>query len=183
MSIQFTIESWYVLLPMFLVFLFVLLALAIVKKRKFTPLQYTLLFTFSIYLIAVIHLVFFPIDVNIGLYANQTPWYKTINYIPILTVDLKTFILNIIMLIPLGIYLPLLNPKYGSLTKVAKLALLLSLSFEILQLIIRITLGSGRSTDINDILANTLGGMLGFLIINNLIKTSAVQRLAARFSL
>ncbi|WP_405083004.1 VanZ family protein [Paenibacillus chitinolyticus] len=128
-------------------------------------------------------MVFFPIDVNLGLYANQTPWYKTINFIPLLTLDIKTFVLNILMLVPLGIYLPLMNPKYGTFTKAAKLALVVSLSIELLQLIIRITLGNGRSTDINDILANTLGGALGFLLYSMLMRSAAIQRLADRFRL
>ncbi|WP_258042573.1 VanZ family protein [Paenibacillus sp. UNC499MF] len=142
-----------------------------------------MLISFCIYTSAVIHLVFFPIDINIGLYANQTPWYKTINFIPLLTLDIKTFVLNVLMLVPLGIYLPLLNPKYGTVTKAAKLALVVSLSLEVLQLVIRITLGNGRSTDINDLLANTLGGVLGFLIYRMLMRSAAIRRLADRFKL
>ncbi|MEC0244303.1 VanZ family protein [Paenibacillus chitinolyticus] len=183
MSIQFTIESYFILIPLFLIFLVTLFGTSTFKKRKFTALQYILLISFCIYILAVIHLVFFPIDVNLGLYANQTPWYKTINFIPLLTLDIKTFVLNIFMLVPLGIYLPLMNPKYGTFTKAAKLALVVCLSIELLQLIIRITLGNGRSTDINDILANTLGGALGFLLYSMLMRSAAIQRLADRFRL
>ncbi|MFS0838796.1 VanZ family protein [Paenibacillus sp. 1P03SA] len=183
MSIQFTIESYFILLPLFLIFLVTLFGTSKFKTRKFTGLQYILLISFGIYISAVIHLVFFPIDVNIGPYANLTPWYKTINFIPLLTLDIKTFVLNILMLVPLGIYLPLLNPKYGIVMKAAKLALAVSLTFEVLQLIIRITLGNGRSTDINDLLANTLGGAFGFLIYKMLMRSPAIRRLADRFKL
>ncbi|MEK4210806.1 MULTISPECIES: VanZ family protein [Paenibacillus] len=183
MSIQYTIESYYVLAPLFLIFLVTLLGLTKLKIKRFTALQYTLLVTFGFYLLAVFHLVLFPIDVNIGLYANQTPWYKHINFIPILTIDIKTFILNIIMLVPLGMYLPLLNRKYDNTKKAAKLVLILSLSIEVIQMVIGITLGSSRSTDINDIIANTLGGVLGFLIMNKLMQANAIQRFAAKFNL
>ena len=132
--------------------------------------QYTLLTTFVIYSLCVIHLVLFPIDVNIGLYANQSPWYNSIDFIPILTIDLKTFILNIVMMIPFGMYLPLIANKIDSAKKVAKLAFLVSLSIEIIQYIIGATLGSLRSSDINDIIANTIGAVLGYILINKLLK-------------
>lgn len=182
MSIQFTIESYFILIPLFLI-LVTLFGTSKLKNRKFTGLQYVLLISFCLYVLAVIHLVFFPIDVNIGAYANQTPWYKTINFIPLLTLDVKTFVLNILMLVPLGIYLPLVNPKYGTLTKAAKLALVVSVFLELVQLIIRITLGNGRSTDINDILANTIGGALGYLIYSMLLRSAAIRHLLVKFRL
>ncbi|MFD1903061.1 VanZ family protein [Paenibacillus rhizoplanae] len=87
------------------------------------------------------------------------------------------------MLVPLGMYLPLLNRKYDNTKKAAKLVLILSLSIEVIQMVIGITLGSSRSTDINDIIANTLGGVLGFLIMNKLMQANAIQRFAAKFNL
>ncbi|MFD2881804.1 VanZ family protein [Paenibacillus rhizoplanae] len=59
----------------------------------------------------------------------------------------------------------------------------MSLSIEVIQMVIGITLGSSRSTDINDIIANTLGGVLGFLIMNKLMQANAIQRFAAKFNL
>ncbi|WP_312029545.1 VanZ family protein [Paenibacillus sedimenti] len=145
--------------------------------------QFILLLTFIIYSLAVLHLVFFPIDVNIGLYANQTPWYKSINLIPVLTIDIKTFLLNILMMVPLGISLPLLRSKSSNAASVAKLTLCASLSLEVMQMVIRVTLGSGRSSDINDIIANTLGGVFGFLIYNKMTQLKAVRWLTDRFRL
>lgn len=169
-SIMFTINSWTIVIPMFLLFLLVMILLAKSKKLKYTYLQYALITTFVIYLLSVIHLVLFPIDVNIGLYANQAPWYSSINFIPIITIDLKTFILNVIMLIPFGMYLPLINNKFNSAKKAAKMAFLISLSIEILQCTIGATLGSLRSSDVNDIIANTLGAVIGYKLINKLLK-------------
>nr|WP_253944679.1 VanZ family protein [Paenibacillus sp. NEAU-GSW1] len=136
--------------------------------------------TFTFYTLAVLHLVFFPIEVNIGQFANQTPWYKSINFIPVLTIDIKTFIYNIMMLTPLGMYLPLLSNKFNSTLSAAKFSLCMSLSFEALQLVIRILLGNGRSTDINDIIANTIGGVVGFLAYKLLIKAKPIKLLADR---
>jgi glycopeptide antibiotics resistance protein len=182
-SIMFTIHSWNVLGPVFVLGLLWLVRWVARQERKVSIPQLAVLSSFGIYLLCVIHLVFFPIDVNIGLYANQTPWYKTINFIPILTIDVTTFLLNIIMLIPFGMYIPFLNKNVVSMKKVAKLGLMMSLSLEILQLFIRVTLGSGRSTDINDMLANTAGAVIGFLLVKVSLKSSPLKSMLRSFQL
>ncbi|WP_240662306.1 VanZ family protein [Paenibacillus xylanexedens] len=53
----------------------------------------------------------------------------------------------------------------------------LSILIEITQLLLRVTLGNGRSTDLNDIIANTTGSVLGFVILNLFTKSSIGQRL------
>ena len=169
-SIMFTIESWYVLVPAMLLGLLWLIIWTKRQKRKVTFVQFAVLITFGVYLLCMINLVFFPIEVNIGRYANQTPWYKTINFIPVLTIDVKTFLLNVIMLIPFGMYIPFLMKTEISVKKIAILGFGLSLSFEVVQLMIRVVLGSGRSTDINDLLANTAGAIIGFFIVRKLVK-------------
>lgn len=57
--------------------------------------------------------------------------------------------------------------------------LALSFLIEITQLLLRITLGNGRSTDLNDIIANKTGSVLGFIILNLFTKSSIGQRLMA----
>ena len=168
-SLMFTIDSWYILIPAFLLFLFYMVLVTVIRKKYHFG-QFLLLISLAVYILCMIHLVFFPIEVNIGTYANLTPWYKSINFIPLITIDLKTFILNIVMLVPLGMYLPLLGNRYQSVKKVAFMGLYISLSFEVTQLLIRIILGNGRSTDINDLFANTLGTVIGFLIIREISK-------------
>ena len=169
-SIMFTIESWYVLVPVMLLGLLGLMIWTKRQNRKVTAVQFAVLITFGIYLLCMINLVLFPIEVNIGRYANQTPWYKTINFIPVLTIDITTFLLNVIMLIPFGMYIPLLLKGEISVKRMAKLGFGLSLSFEVVQLMLRVVLGSGRSTDINDLLANTAGAIIGFIIVRGLFR-------------
>lgn len=182
-SIIFTIQSWYVLGPVSVLGLICLMSWVYRQKRKITITQLGVLISFGIYLLCDIHLVFFPIEVNIGPYANQTPWYKTINFIPILTLDVTTFLLNIVMLIPFGMYIPFLSKSATSVKKVAKLGFMLSLSLEMMQLLIRVTLGNGRSTDINDLLANTAGAVIGFLIVEKLFKITRLKNMFKRFQL
>lgn len=65
---------------------------------------------------------------------------------------------NFIMLIPLGIYLPLLYKKLSGFFKALTVCFLVSLTIEALQLITRY-----RSADVDDVLLNTLGGCTGFI--------------------
>ena len=72
--------------------------------------------------------------------------------------DLKNTILNIILFVPLGILLPFLWKRYRTLKATALFGFGMSLSIELLQIL------TYRATDINDLLANTLGAALGWLL-------------------
>ena len=73
-------------------------------------------------------------------------------------------ILNVILFIPLGIFLPLLYKKYDKIGKVVLIGFLISVSIEIVQMF-----GCG-ATDINDLITNTVGACLGFCIYKVLRK-------------
>jgi glycopeptide antibiotics resistance protein len=69
---------------------------------------------------------------------------------------------NFLMLLPLGIYLPLLYRrlrKYSGFFAVLLISLLVSVAIELLQLATNY-----RSTDIDDVMLNTLGACVGFFI-------------------
>ena len=77
------------------------------------------------------------------------------------------FLLNIIMFIPLGFLLPIVFKKHANWKSVFIISLSFTVATELLQLI------SSRGTDIDDVIANTLGGLCGFalyLIIIGLIS-------------
>lgn len=85
----------------------------------------------------------------------------------------KQIIGNFIMLLPLGIFLPLLYKKISKFWVVFMTNLLISTLIELLQLIT-----SFRSADVDDIFLNTLGACVGFVIykIVTYLFTSASQR-------
>jgi glycopeptide antibiotics resistance protein len=70
---------------------------------------------------------------------------------------------NIALFLPFGILLPLTAPRLRSLKRVLLIALCVSLSIEATQFVLRI-IGNPRAVDIDDVLLNTLGALLGFLI-------------------
>ena len=65
-------------------------------------------------------------------------------------------ILNVLLFVPLGVFLPLLYGKFNMFGKVVLAGFLISLSIEIAQMF-----GTG-ATDINDLITNTAGACLGF---------------------
>jgi len=75
---------------------------------------------------------------------------------------------NIILFIPLGIIFYLFLPAH-SLKKIILLAAICSLSLELMQLIGR-QFGNYRTVDVDDIILNTMGALIGSLICRWLIK-------------
>ena len=74
---------------------------------------------------------------------------------------------NVALFMPLGILLPLVDTRFRSLKRVLLLVLCLSLTIETLQFALRFV-GNPRAVDIDDVLLNTLGACLGFLIYRGL---------------
>ncbi len=70
---------------------------------------------------------------------------------------------NIALFLPLGILLPLLFPGFRSLGRVSVLAAFLSLSIETIQFFSAF-IGNLRAVDIDDVLLNTLGAVVGFVV-------------------
>lgn len=68
--------------------------------------------------------------------------------------------LNVLLFVPLGMLLPLVFPKkFNRFWKVSLCALCTTVAIETIQYFI------GRSADIDDVIANALGGMLGFCLL------------------
>lgn len=65
---------------------------------------------------------------------------------------------NVLMFVPLGVLFPIVFPKARTLGQAALRLLCCSVAIEFVQFWI------GRSADIDDVLLNTLGGVLGYLL-------------------
>ena len=108
---------------------------------------------FILYLTAMCLLVGFPCvtGIKIGWSYNFIPLYGMLN-------DITNSYLNVLLFIPLGIFVPCLWPEYRSMMKTVGLGLMTSLGIEILQIF------TFRATDINDLITNVAGTMIGYLI-------------------
>lgn len=81
---------------------------------------------------------------------------NSINVIPFSSEGAMTYILNIIMFMPLGFLLPLIWENFRNAKKVVLMGFLMSLTIEICQLF------NIRTTDIDDLMMNTLGALVGY---------------------
>lgn len=136
------------------------------KKRK--TFAYLLFFTiFFVYMVKVIEYTQFPIYLSETMRANigQNVW-KNMNLIPLITlgyVSLKTSLLNILVTIPFGFGLPFISRF--RMSKVVLVGILTSIALETLQMVTafgaRFTF---RIVDINDVIFNTLGVALGYIL-------------------
>lgn len=89
---------------------------------------------------------------------NDSIIRANINLVPFSRDIGVTFYLNIIMCVPLGFLLPLIWKDYRKIYKTIIAGLGFSLLIELSQLI------TTRATDIDDLIANTIGTVIGYLI-------------------
>lgn len=81
--------------------------------------------------------------------------------------------------LPIGVFLPILWNKYfSSIKSLATIGLGISLLIEVLQYMEGILLPSiyTRASDVNDLILNTLGVLIGYFVFKNLSKNQIVQK-------
>lgn len=143
---------FYKLVEAFSALLFLLPIFLLLNQFRFHDIRKTIWYIlFAIYLAAVYHLVglptvlFMTFDVNL----NLIPFDE-------FRKELVLSLLNIALFVPLGFFLPLLWKKYRRIGKTLVFGFGTSLTIELLQLL------TYRATDVNDLVTNTLGTLLGF---------------------
>lgn len=148
----------------------------LIRKVKFK--RFVLNLAFGLYILVIIALCFFPIrftyeGFNLAIGVNLIPFKGTIESISrFIQYDaLYEFIPvvgNFVMLMPLGVFYSIYVKNY----KLRFLyVFLFSVSIEVMQLLIGLLINSYyRSTDIDDVILNTAGGIIGILLFSFLKK-------------
>ncbi|CAN5513817.1 hypothetical protein BH11BAC3_BH11BAC3_39450 [soil metagenome] len=104
----------------------------------------------------------------VKLYKDICYMFK-ISYYEATEIVLENLLGNILLFMPMSIFIPLLFPKYESLKSVVTICVLLSFSIELIQYLM-LNYGTNRTADIDDIILNTFGGYLGFIIYRKFFK-------------
>ncbi|MGL4451346.1 MAG: VanZ family protein [Sarcina sp.] len=157
----------YVSIIVFLVYIVINIVL-IIKNKKFNKSREFIKFMFLVYFMCVIGL-------TINMTSNGIAKVKVANVIPLvesfkmltqgnLRVVLHQLVGNFIMLVPLGMFLGALYKKCDKPLKIAGIAFICSLMIEANQYY------NGRFADIDDIILNTSGAVVGYLIYKLLIE-------------
>lgn len=133
----------------------VLIIFSFCRKKNWK--QKVLIVLFTLYLAEVFDLV--------GIADLQyAKWHPIVNFVPFQAALSFGAIANVIMFIPFGVLLPLTWKSFRKFSFTAIAGALTSLLIEVDQLF------SFRTTDIDDFLTNTLGAVLGYLLIACICK-------------
>ena len=97
---------------------------------------------------------------------------KSLNLIPLITLtsaDIKTSLLNILLLIPFGFGLPFITNL--RMKRVVVIGGLVSIVLELLQLMSGLVAGiTFRVADINDVIFNTIGVLIGYMLFVGFVR-------------
>lgn len=106
----------------------------------------------------------YPYRENIYLIPFKQPYFAMDDYSAILRL-LKSYLLNILLTIPFGIFLRLFKKR--RIQSVFAIALLVGIATETIQLVTGLIVGyQFRITHIDDVLMNAIGVVLGYVIMN-----------------
>lgn len=140
-------------------------------------------FLFVIYIGMVVAITLFPIPIgfptcieNIRLSINIIPFASIIKDIGKIGIAYDGDVLfmiglivrnvggNILLLMPLGFLAPIIWDKFKKIKNTILLGLAISISIELLQLTESLFSGWGRITDIDDVVFNVIGSIVGYFI-------------------
>lgn len=150
----------FVLYPLFCILLPCMLYVLIQTKgfhRRTNFIHMIWVFIFLYYVYLVLETTGIGTIWEIGLYPGMK-LQEEINLIPFRDGISLSMILNVVMFMPLGFLLPLLWKEYQSLVRTTIIGFCFSCGIEFCQLFNR------RVSDGDDLLMNTLGAILGWLI-------------------
>ena len=140
------------LIEMLAASVFILPVFAIYNKFFFHSGKRTALYiVFGFYIAAILGLIGFP-----GITSLTVEF--SVNLIPFIGMasDFVNACLNILLFVPFGLFLPILWSKFRSIKGTALMGLITSCVVEVSQIF------TFRTTDINDLITNTVGTIIGY---------------------
>lgn len=139
---------------------FVIPVWAIYNKLFFHCVKRTIVYmAFGFYLSSILALVGFPsiTSLELDFSVNIVPFVDMIS-------DFANACLNILLFVPFGFFLPTLWSEFRNKKRVILTGLITTFAIEISQIL---TL---RTTDINDVVTNTLGTIIGYHLAQTITK-------------
>ncbi|GKU82645.1 VanZ family protein [Niallia sp. NCCP-28] len=172
------------------------------KKKPIYWLKEAVKFLFVVYMLLVVSVTLFPIYVyNIGSLEGLK---YSVNIIPLVSIlksieqigtaydgdalFMSSLIIrnvggNILLFMPLGVLAPIIWRQYKNLSSMLFLGLLLSIFIEGIQFFEILSGSSIRAVDVDDVICNVFGAMIGYFIyagtfkLANRLQITALQRL------
>lgn len=157
--------------------------LALSHRRTLTWARALTVLVATAYAVGVLSVTFFPWQVPFGTtedvlvggglapLGHDMALRSLLNVVPLVTLDPVTFVLNVVMTVPLGALLPLVV-RVRSVAGVALVGLLVSGTIEVGQGVGDVLLGMNRTVDVNDLIANVTGAVLGLLLLRTVVAAT-----------
>lgn len=152
------------------------------KYKRFLVHREIFINILAVYFVSLIGITLFPISINwdgvtpkFYPMVNLIPLVDIINYFPQTHFSLafkikflsKNLVGNLFLLVPIGILMPILWTRMRNFWKTVIIGASISLIIELLQYVLAyLGFGWGRATDIDDLILNTLGVMIGYVIFD-----------------
>ncbi len=136
-------------------------------RRNMPAIRKGMLLVFAVYLCGVYSATGLP-DASNFIFRPRLQLVPVLGVLKDTPQYLMDSLLNILMMIPFGILAPLLWRKLRSVKRMAAAGFCFSLAIELMQMF------SGRLTDVDDLITNTLGAVIGCLIARLLYRHIAI---------
>lgn len=143
------------------------------RRGDATVLRFVAGAALAVYAAVVVTAVLLP--VRVGAPDDGTPWTAFLNLTPLAGTDPHDMLQNVVLFVPLGLLLPVVRLRSAGQVLAAGLAA--SLGIEVLQLVADVAADGRHAADVNDLLANTLGALVGYGLLHALVRVPPVGRL------
>jgi glycopeptide antibiotics resistance protein len=144
------------------------------RRRQLTAVRLAVFWLAGWYAVAVIGATLLPMSLAWGPGAAP-PDLARILWVPIIDMRKRDFVLNTLMTVPLAtvLYLVFGVRDWG---RVVLTGFLLSLSIEVTQLTLLLTLSGQRWADVHDVVSNTFGAAFGYVVLWRLMRFARFRR-------
>lgn len=122
----------------------------------------------SVYALGVLALTLLPVVPG----PKSGDWREMVVLIPF-DVDAFSFVLNVLMFVPFGVLVPLLWRRADAVKPLLWYAAATSSGIELTQLVMDLTHAGRRTVDVNDVIANVAGALLGLWLLRRKVRDPA----------
>jgi|GEM_PF-738319 len=132
----------------------------------------------AVYLAGIVANTVFPIFLDKP--VPDVPWSAHLALLPFQQYELSDALMNVAVFVPVGLLVPLFARR-GAWIRSVLVATGLSLAIEVVQYVTAHLLGGGHIADVNDLLSNVLGGLVGVALLALVVRVPALGRVVDRF--
>lgn len=160
------------------VLLFVLLIVLLARGKKLTWPRAVTAAVVAVYAAGIFANTIFPI--YLSPVDSGEPWTPKLALVPFCDYEVDDALMNIAVFVPLGVLIPLLMRR-ASWAKVVLTAVSVSLGIELAQLAAQAFFAGGHIADVNDLMWNTVGGVVGYAVYLLALRIPGLSSLVRLF--